>query len=131
MLLRATHIQSNIRAKTVICSRVMDRQLLEPSQMDGKLTCRYDSTGVQVALLPARCKLGRHTLGHSEFRAVVHDGEAHISCLACATDSTDHFWRFTVTTPPPERAELSEELYFELVLRRSQAAVTSSEGQCA
>jgi hypothetical protein len=109
----------------------MDRQLLEPSQMDGNLTYRYDSTGRLVALLPARCKLGRHTLGHSEFRAVLQDGEARISCLACAADNADHSWRFTATTPAPERAELSEELYFELVLRRSRAALTSGDGRRA
>lgn len=109
----------------------MDRQLLEPSQMDGKLTCRRDSTGRLVALLPARCKLGRHTLGHFEFRAVVHDGEARISCLACATDGSDHSWRLTSTAPAPERAELSEELYVELVLRRSQTALSSPDGRGA
>jgi hypothetical protein len=109
----------------------MDRQLLEPSQMDGNLTYRYDSAGRRAALLPARCKLGRHTLGHSEFRAIVHDGEARISCLACATDGADDLWRLTATAPAPDRAELSEELYFDLVLRRSQAALTSADGRRA
>lgn len=109
----------------------MDRQLLEPSQMDGNLTYRYDATGRRVALLPARCKLGRHTLGHSQFRAVVQDGEAHISCLACVTDGVDHSWRLTATTPAPDRAELSDELYFELVLHRSRAALTSGGGRHA
>ena len=106
----------------------MDRQLLEPSQMDGKLTYTYDSTGHTVALLPARRKLGRHTLGHSQFRAVVEDGEARISCLACASDGADHFWRLTTTAPAPDRAELSEQFYFDLVLRRSQAALSSRGG---
>jgi hypothetical protein len=109
----------------------MDRQLLEPSQLDGDLTCRYDCTGRLVALLPARCKLGRHTLGHSQFRAIVHDGEARISCLACATDGADHSWRLAATAPAPDRAELSEELYFNLILRRSQAALTSGDGRRA
>ncbi|MCP2242485.1 hypothetical protein [Lentzea aerocolonigenes] len=107
----------------------MDRQLLEPSQMDGQLTYRFDTTGRRVALLPARCKLGRHTLGHSQFRAVVHDGEAHISCLACATDTPDHFWRLTATAPAPDRAELSEELYLDLVQSRSRAALSSKDRQ--
>lgn len=97
----------------------MNRQLLEPSQMDGNLTYRHDSTGRLVALLPGRCKLGRHTFGHSQFRAVVRDGEAHISCLACATAGADHFWRLAAPAPAPDRAELSEELYFDLVVRRS------------
>ncbi|USX54124.1 hypothetical protein [Lentzea sp. HUAS12] len=101
----------------------MDRQLLKPSPMDGQLTHRYDSTGRSVAILPARCKLGRHTLGHSQFRAIAHDGEAHISCLACATDNADHSWRLTATAPPPDSAELSEERYFELVLHRTQRAL--------
>jgi hypothetical protein len=101
----------------------MDRQLLEPSQMDGTLTYGQDSTGRLIALLPARCKLGRHTFGHSQFRAVVHDGEAHISCLACATDGADHFWRLAATAPAPDRAELSEELYYELVLRRARRSL--------
>jgi hypothetical protein len=109
----------------------MDQRLLEPSQMDGNLTYRRDSTGRLIALLPARCKLGRHILGRSEFRAIVHDGEARISCLVCATDGADHSWRLTATAPAPERAELSEELYVELVLRRSQAALTSGDGRRA
>lgn len=109
----------------------MDRQLLEPSQMDGTLTYRYDSTGLPVALLPARCKLGRHILGHSQFRAVVQDGEAHISCLACATDGADHSWRLAATSPAPDRAELSEERYFELVLHRASRALTTAGGHGA
>ena len=104
----------------------MDRQLLEPSQVDGTLTYRYDSTGRPVALLPARCKLGRHTLGHSQFRAVVRDGEAHISCLACATNGSDDAWRLATTAPAPDSAELSEERYFELVLHRANRALTAS-----
>jgi hypothetical protein len=104
----------------------MDRQLLEPSQMDGTLTYRYDSTGRPVALLPARCKLGRHTLGHSQFRAVVRDGEAHISCLACATNGSDDAWRLATAAPAPDSAELSEERYFELVLHRANSALTAS-----
>ena len=109
----------------------MDRQLLEPSQMDGKLTYKFDFTGRRVALLPARCKLGRHTLGHSQFRATVRNGEAHISCLACATDTADHFWRLAATAPTPDQAELSEELYFDLVRSRSLAALSSTGGQRA
>ncbi|SDP98065.1 hypothetical protein [Lentzea jiangxiensis] len=104
----------------------MDRQLLEPSRMDGELTHRYDSAGRPVALLPARCKLGRHTLGHSRFRAVVRDGEVHISCLACATDNAS--WRLAVTTPAPDSAELSDERYFEL---RAQRALTAVGGDGA
>ncbi|HUQ54791.1 hypothetical protein [Lentzea sp.] len=72
-----------------------------------------------MALLPARCKLGSHTLGHSQFRAV-QNGEARISCLACATDNADHSWRLTVTTPAPDSAELSEERYVELVVHRTR-----------
>lgn len=104
----------------------MDRQLLEPSQIDGKLTYRHDPTGRKVALLPARCKLGRHTFGHSQFRAVVHDGEAHIRCLACAMDGADHSWRLIATAPAPDSAEFSDELYYELTLRRAQAALSSA-----
>lgn len=109
----------------------MDRQLLKPSQMDGNLTYRYDSTGGLVAVLPARCKLGRHTLGHFQFRAVVHDGEARISCLACVTDGADHSWRLSATAPAPDRAELSEELYFDLALRRTQMALLPAVGHDA
>ena len=102
----------------------MDRQLLEPSQMDGNLTYRYDTTGQRVALLPARCKLGRHTLGHAQFRAVVHDGEAHFSCLACATDGADLSWRLATTAPAPDRADLSEERYDELIRSSTQRALS-------
>lgn len=109
----------------------MDRQLLEPSQMDGALTYRYDSTGRPVALLPARCKLGRHTLGHSQFRAVVRDGEAHISCLACATSGADDLWRLAASSPAPASAELSEERYFELALNRANRTLPATGGHDA
>ncbi|GHH62524.1 hypothetical protein GCM10017774_90550 [Lentzea cavernae] len=52
----------------------------------------------------------------------MHDGEAHISCLACSNDGVDDTWRLTATAPAPERAELSDELYHQLALRRAQAA---------
>jgi hypothetical protein len=111
-------------------------QFLPLSRVNGNRHTRptehmCESAGRLVALLPARCKLGRHALGHSEFRAIVHDGEARISCLACATDSADHFWRLVATTPAPDRAELSEELYLDLVLRRSQAMLASGDGRRA
>lgn len=122
---------ANICANAVIGSQAMDRPLPKPSQMDGKLTYRVDMAGQSVALLPARCKLGRHTLGRSQFRAVVSDGEARISCLACATDTADHFWRLTATAPAPDRAELSEELYFDLVRSRSRTALSSTGGHRA
>lgn len=124
-------MQSNIRATSVVSSRVMDRHHPKPSQVDGKLMYRRDSTGQLVALLPARCKLGRHTLGHFEFRALVQDGEALIHCLACAADSTDHSWRLTSATSAPLRAELSEECYLALVRGRHQPALISSGGSDA
>jgi hypothetical protein len=61
----------------------------------------------------------------------VRDGEAHISCLACATDTTDHFWRLAATAPAADRAELSEEPYVDLVRHRSQTALTSGNGRRA
>ncbi|MEV6242660.1 hypothetical protein [Lentzea sp. NPDC051838] len=59
------------------------------------------------------------------------DGEARISCLACATDTADHFWRLTATAPAPDRAELSDELYFDLIRSRPRAALPSTGGQRA
>ncbi|MGI5506344.1 hypothetical protein [Lentzea sp. CA-135723] len=103
----------------------MDRQNLEPSQMDGKLTYRHDSIG-RIAVLPARCKLGRHALGHFQFRAVVHHGAAHISCLVCIADNVDHSWRLAAGATAPDRAELSEERYLELVLSRGRRALASA-----
>lgn len=113
----------------MIGSCLVDGQHPNPSEMDGNLSFRPDSLGKVVAVLPARCKLGRHTLGHSQFRAVVQHGEALVSCLECVADGADHSWRLATTSPAPEQAELSEERYFELVLRRSQAALSSTADQ--
>ncbi|WP_143025299.1 hypothetical protein [Actinokineospora alba] len=62
----------------------MDLQLPRPAPPDGKLAYRRDGFGRPKALLPARPKLGLHTLASFECRAVVHDGEVHINCPACA-----------------------------------------------
>jgi len=87
----------------VIGFRVIDRQLLEPCQMDGKLTYRYDSTGQPVPSCQRGASSDAHTLSHSQFRAIVHDGEAIISCLACATGGVDHYLPTRSTRQHPPR----------------------------
>jgi hypothetical protein len=47
---------------------------------------RVDSTGERIAILPATCKLGTHSLSAVGFRAVAYKGEVHVSCAACAID---------------------------------------------
>lgn len=109
-----------------VCERsgtllVMDLQLLRTAQPDGKLAYGRDSTGRPVALLPGMCKRGLHMLAPSEYRAVVRDGEVHISCPACAADGADHCWRLTTGGSIPDRAELDDETYRELILDRARA----------
>lgn len=108
---------------------VMDLQLLRTAQPDGTLAYGRDSSGRRVALLPTRCKLGLHTLLPSEYRAVVQDGEVHVSCPACAADGADHCWRLTVNGPTPDRAELDEETYRDLILRRAGSTPLLAGGQ--
>lgn len=109
----------------------MSRQQLEPSQPDGQLLYRYDSTGRLVALLPGRCKLGQHVLDPSEYRAVVQDGETRISCEDCAAEGIDHRWRLTTTIPAPQRAEVSDEFYLDLILHWQQASPSLPGGRRA
>jgi hypothetical protein len=101
---------------------VMDLELLRTAQPDGKLAYGRDNSGRTLALLPARCKLGLHTLAPSEYRAIVQDGEVHIPCPSCAAEGADHCWRLTTSRSTPDRAELDEETYRDLIINRARTA---------
>lgn len=101
---------------------VMDLQVLHTAPPDGPLRYRVDSTGTQVAILPARCKLGLHVLAPAECRVIVQEGEVHLSCPACAANGAAHCWRLTTSRPSPDRAELDDDAYRDLMPRRSTPA---------
>ena len=93
----------------------MNPPSLRAERPDGALICRVDGTGQRVAVLPATCKRGRHTLDLAHCRATVYQGEIHIGCPTCAADpGVDHHWRLTTTGPSPERAELDDQPYRDL-----------------
>lgn len=96
----------------------MGLQLLRTAQPDGMLRCRVDGAGARVAILPATCKLGLHSLSPAECGAIVRGSEVHVNCAACAAvPGADPCWRLTISGPSPDRAELDDEPYLDLIPR--------------
>ncbi|MBM7771225.1 hypothetical protein JOD54_001429 [Actinokineospora baliensis] len=83
-------------------------------------TVRYRRTnaGYRVAVLPATCKVGTHSLSKVGYTAHASDAEGvvRISCRACndAVD-VDHFWVLTLRGAPPRSAELDDGPYRDVV----------------
>jgi hypothetical protein len=71
-----------------------------------------------VVVLPATCKRGRHMLAATGFRAVEQDGELHISCIACGEGYAAAYWRLSTKGPSAGRAELDDEPYVDVRVRR-------------
>lgn len=102
---------SNGCANMVVRSPVMDLPAPRSAPSDGALVCRIDGTGRRIAVLPATCKAGTHPIA-AHHGATVSAGELVLSCPPCAAMSgVDHSWRFTLTEPSPEGAELDDEPY--------------------
>jgi hypothetical protein len=102
----------------------METHSPDAARPDGELRYRVDSTGERVAILPATCKLGLHSLDPGVCRAVADDGEVQVSCPACAAfPEVDHSWRLTFSGTSPIRAELDDEPYCSLLPHRSRASV--------
>jgi hypothetical protein len=83
---------------------------------DAPLRYRIDRTGTTVAILPATCRSGLHALTSHQTRVVMQEGEVRISCPACAANGSESCWRLSTSKPAPERAEMSEEFYLDLML---------------
>ncbi|WP_253838609.1 hypothetical protein [Actinokineospora globicatena] len=98
---------------------------------DGVLRYRLDPVGAVIAILPTRCKSGRHPLvpGISTVRAA--GGELRIDCPACATTpgGTDTRWRWTGDHRYPDRVELDERFYDGHPARRPRAAKRQEPGE--
>ena len=93
------------------------------TQPDGALRYRVDSTGTTIAVLPATCKGGQHLVILGVNRAVATAGEVCVSCPACAAiPGVDASWRLTSSRPSPDRAELDDEPYGDLVPHRARTA---------
>jgi hypothetical protein len=94
----------------------MDLQRLGAAQPDGPARYRVDQAGTRVVILPATCKLGRHSLGLTQYRAVTREGEIHIFCPACAASpAPDHSWRLTTSREAAARAELDDTPYRQVI----------------
>ena len=97
----------------------MNVRSLGTGQPDGTVRYRTDYGGERIAVLPATCKRGRHSLAATGYRAVMREGELHISCTACAAEpDSDHSWRLIAIGPSAERAELDDEPYRDAARRR-------------
>ncbi len=85
---------------------------------DGALRYRVDQTGTRIAVLPATCKGGRHIVVPGVSRAISAGGEVRVDCPACAaTPGVDASWRLTSSHASPDRAELDDHPYGDLIHR--------------
>ncbi|KAA2252360.1 hypothetical protein F0L68_35490 [Solihabitans fulvus] len=102
----------------------MDVRSRETTRPDGDLRYRVDHVGATVAVLPATCKAGQHSLTVTGYRAVASEGELHVSCRACTlTLVADSTWRLTIARPSTERAELDDEPYRDVLPSPSRTPV--------
>lgn len=86
--------------------------MYDDREPDGTVHYRHDELGARVAVLPATCKVGVHSLHRSGYRALVRDGVLYLSCTPCAEDiDVDHFWGLRTVRPDPARAELDDAPY--------------------
>ncbi|SER91614.1 hypothetical protein [Actinokineospora terrae] len=85
---------------------------------DATVHYRHTNAGVRVAVLPATCKVGIHSLHAVGYKARVDqvDGVVRISCDSCAeAPDVDHFWVLRTTGAIPDLAELDDEPYRHIV----------------
>ncbi|MCK2238181.1 MULTISPECIES: hypothetical protein [unclassified Crossiella] len=93
---------------------------------DGALRYRVDQSGTTIAVLPATCKGARHNVIPGVSRVIFAGGEVCVHCPACAaTPGVDASWRLTSNRPSPDRAELDDEPYGDLILRRVRIAASA------
>ncbi|WP_285610526.1 hypothetical protein [Actinokineospora globicatena] len=79
---------------------------------------RTSDIGERVAILPATCKVGAHSLARVGYRAQAseQDGVVRVSCNACNENvDVDHFWALTLVGAPPARVELDDTPYADVV----------------
>lgn len=89
---------------------------------DGALRYRVDQTGTTIAVLPATCKGGRHIVVPGVSRAIFAGGEVRVDCPTCAaTPGVDASWRLTSSHASPDRAELDDQPYGDLIHRERAA----------
>ncbi|GLZ42845.1 hypothetical protein [Actinokineospora sp. NBRC 105648] len=85
---------------------------------DATVHYRHTNAGIRVAVLPATCKVGTHSLrtGGYQARADPNDGVVRISCHQCAeAPDVDHFWVLRTTGAIPDLAELDDDPYRHVV----------------
>lgn len=93
---------------------------------DGALRYRVDQTGTTIAVLPATCKGGRHLVIPGVSRAIATEGEVRVYCPACAAmPGADASWRLTISRPSPDRAELDDGPYVDLILHRVRTVASA------
>jgi hypothetical protein len=82
---------------------------------------RKDATGARVGVTPATCRRGEHALHQVGYRAHVADtGILKISCNACHDRQPprfDHYWSLRLDGLPPDRAELDDGPYQDLLTK--------------
>ncbi|WP_104481623.1 hypothetical protein V5P93_006259 [Actinokineospora auranticolor] len=85
---------------------------------DTPVRYRTSNVGERIAILPATCKVGTHSLARVGYRAQAseQEGVVRVSCNACNENiDVDHFWSLTLTGAAPARVELDDSPYAGVV----------------
>lgn len=91
--------------------QVMDLRTLSIDCTDAPVRYRVDRTGAPIAGLSVACKLGKHSLFVTGYRAVTREGELQVSCAARTADLDPGHCRLTAVRLDAERVELDEDWY--------------------
>ncbi|SER41004.1 hypothetical protein SAMN04487818_103203 [Actinokineospora terrae] len=98
--------------------RVRVSPMYDNRPADVAVRYRVSNIGERVAILPATCKVGTHSLARVGYlaQASEHEGVVRVSCNACNENvDVDHFWALTLVGAPPARVELDDAPYADVV----------------
>ncbi|MBP2330609.1 hypothetical protein JOF56_010994 [Kibdelosporangium banguiense] len=87
-------------------------------QPHGDVVYRIDRLGARVGILPATCLRGEHSLDAVGYKANQTATHLQIVCTACVGSTPprwDNYWALRTTPPLPDRAELDDGPYQDLI----------------
>nr|CTQ93330.1 hypothetical protein [Kibdelosporangium sp. MJ126-NF4] len=89
-------------------------------QPHGDVHYYVDALGARVGTLPATCRRGLHSLHEVGYQAYQHASHVSVRCDACQQEippPPNAYWALRTTPPLPDRAELDDTPYRDLIPR--------------
>jgi hypothetical protein len=95
------------------------RSVGEAWRPDARVVFRTDDLGARIGVLPATCRSGQHSLFVTGYTTRMSGKRlpqvACTPCTAARPPRPDSTWSLLVDGPPPDRAELDDEPYADLL----------------